>query len=403
METGITTQLLNTGLYNSYIYDVEVNPNNSEIIYAGGTQGFWRSMNGGKNWNHILDKEIFHIEIDPKYPDTLYFGSGKEIFRSHDGGLNYENIYNNLSLYINDISIDPKQTNIIYVATGYYDTRHVYKSLDFGNYWSKILSDNYGLPFTKIIIDPIFTDTLYYGRHRSIDGGISWDENILEYRVVGVHPYNSDILYGTGTDGNELFISYDWGASFQLIDEYFQGPFPGYNIRNFTISKDNPDFLFYCTLNDGIHYSADAGESWQQLEGSYEKRTLDIVPLIDENKFYIATHGDGVWVYDTTYVSAIKQETLINNNKRLKVFPNPFNYQTRIYFKIKNTDKVNIKIYDLQGRLINTLINENKNKGLYEIIWKGKDLNGKEAQSGLYFICLQSGREIHTCKVVYIK
>ncbi len=93
----------------------------------------------------------------------------------------------------------------------------------------------------------------------------------------------------------------------------------------------------------------------------------------------------------------------INEIENFKILPNPFTENTTINFHLENASKINISIYNLQGELINTLINEKKTKGEYKIIWNGKDKNGKEVNSGLYFVRLNSGRNIYTQKVVLLK
>ncbi len=83
--------------------------------------------------------------------------------------------------------------------------------------------------------------------------------------------------------------------------------------------------------------------------------------------------------------------------------PNPFNQFLFIKIDLLHKEKVSAKIYSIQGKLVNTLINENKSPGKYEIIWDGKDKNGKEVNSGLYLIRLQLGRNIQTRSVEIVK
>jgi flagellar hook assembly protein FlgD len=121
---------------------------------------------------------------------------------------------------------------------------------------------------------------------------------------------------------------------------------------------------------------------------------------VSENKFYIATYGDGVWIYDTTYITSTEKNETVEQNNRLKASPNPFSKQTRITYSINSPALVNITVYDMQGQTINTLINENKTNGKYETLWNGKDKTGKEVKKGLYLIRLKSGGEVRFCKVV---
>ena len=104
-----------------------------------------------------------------------------------------------------------------------------------------------------------------------------------------------------------------------------------------------------------------------------------------------------------------KMDMITSNNEitasinRLKLFPNPFANNLTIAYEIESTIKIQLKIYTIQGKLINTLMDENKSPGKYEIIWNGKDRNGKEISPGLYLVRLQSGRNILTRSVEYIK
>lgn len=405
-DGGITTQLQNTGLTNSYIREVEAHPFNSDIVYAAGTQGLWKSTDACRSWEIIHDDYSGQVTINPLFPDTLYcsmYSSNINLMRSYNGGITFENITFNIDESIADIAIHPISTNIVFT----YGWSRLYKSTDYGDTWELLFS---GLPYelySSILFDPQHPDTMYFGRSRSVDGGMSWEENVLDKRIDGVHPQNSNILYGSSTSGddqgNDIHVSYDWGLSFQLLVSFPERVFSNQNIRNFTISKDNPDYLFYCTLNDGIHYSTDAGATWQQFEGDYEKRTLEIIPFVDENKYYVATHGDGVWVYDPTYVSISESNLQQDGNDKIHIVPNPFRSHATICFETKHSGFVNISVYDMQGNIINTLINKSTTNGKHETFWNGKDLNGKKVKPGLYFLRLLSGRNTQTCKLILLK
>ncbi|MCD4697701.1 MAG: T9SS type A sorting domain-containing protein [Bacteroidales bacterium] len=87
----------------------------------------------------------------------------------------------------------------------------------------------------------------------------------------------------------------------------------------------------------------------------------------------------------------------------MNVYPNPFKTTTTIEFKIEKAKQINLSIYNLNGKLIKTLKNEYTERGEYRLIWNGKGKNGKEGNSGLYLVRLQSGRKIITKAVEYIK
>lgn len=100
-------------------------------------------------------------------------------------------------------------------------------------------------------------------------------------------------------------------------------------------------------------------------------------------------------------ISNIPEIRIISGN--LNIFPNPFSTTTKISFSLNKTGNTQIKIYSIQGKLINTLINDNKLPGEHVIIWEGKDKNGKGVDNGLYLVRLQSGNNIITRSVEYIK
>jgi hypothetical protein len=79
-----------------------------------------------------------------------------------------------------------------------------------------------------------------------------------------------------------------------------------------------------------------------------------------------------------------------------KIYPNPSKANTTISYSIKETKHTSIKIYDLQGKMVSTILDKKQTPGKYQIMWNGTDKNGKEVKSGLYLIRLQAGRQFRT-------
>ena len=84
-------------------------------------------------------------------------------------------------------------------------------------------------------------------------------------------------------------------------------------------------------------------------------------------------------------------------------YPNPFNPSTKIDIQIVTASNLNVSIFDLKGRLINTLFNNNQKPGFYNFEWLGIDRNGNSVPSGVYFIQVKSGLNINTQKVALMK
>ena len=81
-------------------------------------------------------------------------------------------------------------------------------------------------------------------------------------------------------------------------------------------------------------------------------------------------------------------------------YPNPFNPSTNIQYAISSTQFVTLKVYDLLGREVVTLVNEEKTAGSYEIEFGVKSL---ELSSGIYFYKLQAGEFVETKKMILLK
>jgi hypothetical protein len=84
-------------------------------------------------------------------------------------------------------------------------------------------------------------------------------------------------------------------------------------------------------------------------------------------------------------------------------FPNPFNPQTTIAVSLPQTTYVNLSIYDARGRLVRTLIDEQKLAGEHALIWNGRDGRGGTVASGVYFVRLTVAGQARTQKIVLLR
>jgi len=82
----------------------------------------------------------------------------------------------------------------------------------------------------------------------------------------------------------------------------------------------------------------------------------------------------------------------------LQNYPNPFNPSTKIQFSLPTQQFVSIRIYDLLGRVVSTLVDEKKEAGSYSVLW-----NSAGSPSGVYFCTMRSGSFVHTTKMLLLK
>ncbi|MCD6440763.1 MAG: T9SS type A sorting domain-containing protein [Candidatus Marinimicrobia bacterium] len=97
-------------------------------------------------------------------------------------------------------------------------------------------------------------------------------------------------------------------------------------------------------------------------------------------------------------VSQLPREFALHSN-----YPNPFNSSTTIRFDIPVETHVTIEIFDLLGRKVGTLTDGNKLPGFYELLWYGKDKNGKILPSGVYFYAITAGQFHRLHKMLLVK
>ncbi|MGB2697169.1 MAG: FlgD immunoglobulin-like domain containing protein, partial [Candidatus Zixiibacteriota bacterium] len=121
------------------------------------------------------------------------------------------------------------------------------------------------------------------------------------------------------------------------------------------------------------------------------------------------------WIFagDSTLPTDVEEEgheELVELNILDQNYPNPFNSVTIISFKVHGKQKTEnspirttLKIYNLKGQLVRVLVDEVLNPGEYRVSWGGRNDQGKEVASGVYFFKLKAGEFIQTKKMVLIR
>ena len=97
-------------------------------------------------------------------------------------------------------------------------------------------------------------------------------------------------------------------------------------------------------------------------------------------------------------VSSITEEHTANAFELEQNYPNPFNLSTKIKYHLPEISFVTIKVYDVLGNKITTLVNEKKPAGSYEV-----EFGGIELPSGIYFYRLQAGSYVESKKMILLK
>lgn len=104
-----------------------------------------------------------------------------------------------------------------------------------------------------------------------------------------------------------------------------------------------------------------------------------------------------------TILNPVSNSTDAINNTLLSNYPNPFNPETTISYSMKEAGAVRIDIFNINGQIVKTLVNENKSVGNHKVVWNGEDEANNRCASGLYFYKMKSGSYSKTNKMILMK
>jgi len=121
----------------------------------------------------------------------------------------------------------------------------------------------------------------------------------------------------------------------------------------------------------------------------------DIQDLYLQNTLVMLPTGDDVSLTDVT---VIPEKFTLHQN-----YPNPFNPVTTLRYNLPKNGHVNITIYDMLGRKVKTLINQNQDAGYRSVLWNATNDYGKPVSAGIYLYQIQAGEYLHTNKMVLLK
>jgi len=115
---------------------------------------------------------------------------------------------------------------------------------------------------------------------------------------------------------------------------------------------------------------------------------------------------DDIGVYYVYTISGVETVDGVSADARLairKVFPNPFNPSTKIEFSVPREAPVSVRVFDIQGRSVATLVDKSMAPGVYRVAWNGKTDAGSSLASGVYFAQIRSGASRQSVRLTMLK
>jgi len=148
-------------------------------------------------------------------------------------------------------------------------------------------------------------------------------------------------------------------------------------------------------------FVGDLKEDTKYLTNLFDGSVIDIQPISGTLDIELEGFEAKVFYLGEEPVGVVQDEIeniIIDEFKLNQNFPNPFNPSTKISFQLPNNEFVTLKIYDVVGQEVKTLVNSKMEKGKYDI-----DFNASQLSSGIYFYRIQAGKFIDTKKLILIK
>lgn len=320
------------------IADLAVNPKNPKEYYVAVASGnVWKTTNSGTTWEPVFEKygaySIGVVKLDPNNPNVVWVGTGENnhqralgygdgVYKSVDGGKSFKNMGLKESRQIGGIVIDPRNSNIVFVACegsawGPGADRGLYKTTDGGAIWEKVLNVSENTGINNVVIDPSNPDIMYATseqrrRHiftkigggpesavyKSTDGGKNWRKIMeglpkvdLGGMGIDVSPVNPNVVYliveaQLGKSG--FYRSTDKGESWNKMSDYSSS---GQYYNEIVCDPLDVDKVY--STETVSRMTSDGGKTWNTL-GNNKRHVDDHAIWIDpKDTEHFLIGGDG--------------------------------------------------------------------------------------------------------------
>ena len=207
-------------------------------------------------------------------------------------------------------------------------------------------------------------------------------------------------------DENGLPYNVGWTDVGEWIGYTIQNVEPGVYQLDCRVASAVGGGIFFITLN-GVNVSGVASVPNTGGWSEWETISFPNIPISDEEQHLrLVTVQAGYNIEQLNFIqtSTSTDNLLIPEKFNLKdAYPNPFNPTTQISYDLPREEFVDLSIYDLTGRKVKSLVNENQSEGQKTIQWDATNDNGLSVSAGVYLYTIKAGEYTQTKKIVLLK
>lgn len=423
---GASWTMLNNGLAITQFYSGAVFK--SGATYHGGTQdnGHVKYSGSGSVWTAVAGGDGGYAAQDQSsssifYEEYVYLAMSK----TTDGGSNWNDCVNGLTdakdnstcLFIAPFAMNPENSNVLVAGSD-----KVWVTSNSAGAWTQS-SDTLSGGEEVSAVAIVNVSANYLGFAGTTDGRIfkctslnpaagidTWTEisppgnNGAYVRRLVVDLNDKTKMYATYGGYNisgTLTSRHVWDTANQGTNwTDISSNLPNVPVHSLAVDPNSSSTLYVGT-ETGVYKSTNSGGTWSSFNAGMPLYvpTDELVIQKDTKTMFAFTHGRGVFAVSLAPTGVAdspagtpREYTLSQN------YPNPFNPQTHVRFSISEARFVSLKVFDLLGREVATLVNEMKNPGDYTVEW-----NASAFASGIYFYTLQSDGFVETKKMLLVR
>jgi len=376
---------------------------NSQTGYAIGGD-FFKTTDGGLNWLRTTQinsslRDIFFINSS-----TGYISSGSMFFyKTTNSGTNW------ITINIGSNEIYPSKIYFLNETTGLsiINSGFIIRTTNGGQYWSKVDSAgmiSYYNDLQFINMNTGFAVGGFGTFKRTTNGGQNWaNMNSLGFQILNSICFKNNLTGFVGCENNTILKTTNGGNNWSS----FVLPIT-FNCQIFDICFGNQNYGVLIAAGNNserVMYTTNGGNSWL-FSQCITKNDIYKIYALDSLKYIIAGSYGKIIYTETAGITDISNNQIIEipkNSTLFQNYPNPFNPSTNIRYRITNNIYVLIKVYDITGKEIATLVNEKQAPGTYEIQFPNNSMTNNKLPSGVYFYKLTAGDYSETKKMILLK